>query len=272
MNHIETGSFVSELTEAPPALRVVSWNIARGSQLDAIIEFLATANADIILLQEADRHARRTNYRNVAGEIAQKLKVHYAFGCEFQELAQGSHAAPAHHGQVTLSRWPMADCSILRFQKQSNFWRPRWFLPALGPLQRRVGGRMALLTRALIPGNSLAVYNLHCESKGGDDLRYSQLDEFLQHAKSYNLDVPLLAAGDFNFDLSQNGAEAALADAGFLNPFATLRQATTRSHSTRNGAIDWILLRGPLVGTNPQVHSSVVGSDHYPLSLTVSFS
>ena len=41
MSHIETGSFVSELTEAPPALRVVSWNIARGSQLDAIIEFLA---------------------------------------------------------------------------------------------------------------------------------------------------------------------------------------------------------------------------------------
>lgn len=88
MSHIETGSFVSELTEAPPALRVVSWNIARGSQLDAIIEFLATtANADIILLQEADMHARRTNYRIVAREIAQKLKGHYAFGCEFQELA-----------------------------------------------------------------------------------------------------------------------------------------------------------------------------------------
>jgi endonuclease/exonuclease/phosphatase family metal-dependent hydrolase len=101
MSHIETGSFAPESTEAPTALRVVSWNIARGSQLDAIVEFLATANADIILLQEADRHAQRTNYRNVAKEIAKKLKVHYAFGCEFQELAQGSRAAPAHHGQAT---------------------------------------------------------------------------------------------------------------------------------------------------------------------------
>jgi endonuclease/exonuclease/phosphatase family metal-dependent hydrolase len=272
MSHIETGSFVTELTESPSALRVVSWNIARGSKLEAIIEFLASANADIILLQEADRRARRTNYRNVAREIAQKLKVHYAFGCEFQELAQGSHAAPAHHGQVTLSRWPMADCSILRFQKQSNFWRPRWFLPSLNPLQRRMGGRMALLTHALTPGRSMAVYNLHCESRGGDNLRYSQLDEFLHHGKSYSIDVPVLAAGDFNFDLSKSRAAATLADAGFLNPFATLGQATTNSHSKRNGAIDWILLRGPLIATNPQVHNSVLASDHYPLSLSVSFS
>lgn len=271
MSEIETDSFASDLTEAPSALRVVSWNIARGSRLDAIIDFLATANADVILLQEADRHARRTNYRNVTKEISKKLKVHYAFGCEFEELGQGSRAAHAHHGQATLSRWPMADCSILRFRKQSSFWRPRWFLPSLSPLQRRVGGRMALLTHTLIPGRTLAVYNLHCESRGGDDLRHSQLDEFLRHVKSCSLDVPVLAAGDFNFDLSEGRAAAALADAGFLNPFATLRQATTNSHSTQNGAIDWILLRGPLIGANPQVHDSALASDHYPLSLNISF-
>ena len=235
MSDIETGSFVSKLAEAPSALRVVSWNIARGSKLEAIIEFLASVDADIILLQEVDKHARRTRYRNVAREIAQKLKVHYAFGCEFEELAQSSGGAPAHHGQATLSRWPMADCSILRFQKQSSFWRPRWFLPSLTPvLQRRVGGRMTLLTHALIPGRSLALYNLHCESKGHDDLRYSQLDDFLRHAKTYGLEIPVIAAGDFNFDLSHGRAAAALADVGFVNPFATLHQATT-IHSTRNG-------------------------------------
>ena len=88
MEPIETGSFSSsELAECPTTLRIVSWNIARGSKLEAIIEFLAAANADIILLQEADKHARRTNYRNVAREIAQRLKVHYAFGCEFEELS-----------------------------------------------------------------------------------------------------------------------------------------------------------------------------------------
>ena len=133
---------------------------------------------------------------------------------------------------------------------------------------------MALFSNVLILGRTLATYNLHCESKGGDDLRFSQLHEFLQDAKRYTSDLPVLAAGDFNFDLSQGQPATALADQGFVNPFGASRQATTvsHSHSSRDRIIDWILLRGPLVGTKPQVHTSVVGSDHYPLSLTITFS
>jgi len=275
MEPIETGPFSSsESMESLTTLRVVSWNIARGAKLDAIIEFLLGADADIIFLQEADRNARRTGYRNVAREIAQTLELNYVFGCEFEELAQGSRGSPAYHGQATLSRWPLSDNSILRFHSQSNFWQPRWFIPSLRPLQRRCGGRMALLNSLLIQGRSMATYNLHCESKGNDSLRLCQLDEFLQHAKGYSLDVPVLAAGDFNFDLSHGEAATALAKVGFVNPFATLHRVTTTSHSlsASKRIIDWILLRGPLTATNPQVHSSVVASDHYPLSLTVSFS
>jgi len=133
---------------------------------------------------------------------------------------------------------------------------------------------MALLNNVHIPASSMAIYNLHCESKGSDNLRCLQLREFLQHAKCYSLDVPVLAAGDFNFDLSQGEAATALADTGFHNPFVTLRRATTVSHSLprRDRVIDWILLRGPLTATDAQVHSSVGASDHYPLSLTVCFS
>lgn len=85
MEHIETGSFTSsEVTEGPTKFRVVSWNIARGSKLNAVIEFLATADPDIIFLQEADKSARRTNYWNVAKEIAQKLKMNYVFGANLK--------------------------------------------------------------------------------------------------------------------------------------------------------------------------------------------
>lgn len=275
MNHIETDAFTgSQPSECPSTLRVVSWNIARGSKLNAILDFLVSTDADIIFLQEADRNAHRTNYRNIAREIARNLRMHYVFGCEFEELAQGSRASPAYHGQATLSRWPLSDGSILRFHSQSNFWRPCWFIPTLGPLQRRRGGRMALFSDVLAPGRNVSTYNLHCESKGGDNLRYSQLQEVLQDTKRHGPDVPVLAAGDFNFDLSHGDAAAALADTGFVNPFAMLHQATTIPHplSVRDRVIDWILLRGALVGTNPQVHRSVVASDHYPLSLTVTFS
>lgn len=63
MEQIETGSFISsELMECPTTLRVVSWNIARGAKLDAVIGFLLGADVDIIFLQKADRNAERTSY------------------------------------------------------------------------------------------------------------------------------------------------------------------------------------------------------------------
>jgi len=274
MTQIETGSFpCSEGMESRSAFRVISWNIARGAKLEGILEFLATANADIIFLQEADKSARRTGYRNIAKEIAQKLRLNYVFGCEFEELAQGSTSSPAYHGQATLSRWPLSNSSILPIHKQSNFWRPRWFIPRLSSLQRRRGGRMALFSQALTADRSVATYNLHFESRGSDDLRYSQLHELLEDLKRCSPDVPVIAAGDFNFDLSQGQPAAALADVRFVNPFATLRQAATVTHSlpAHDRVIDCILLRGPLIGTDAHVHSSVLASDHYPLSLTVSF-
>jgi len=274
MMHIERDSFAAELTERPSTLRVVSWNIARGSNLNAVIEFLAAAEADIILLQETDRNARRTSHRNIAREIALKLRLHYVFGCEFEELAQGSRVLPAYTGQATLSRGPLSGCSILRFHKQSGFWRPRWFIPTIGLLQRRRGGRMALVSEVLNPGRTLLAYNLHCESRGSDELRLCQLQEFLDDADRYPLDAPVIAAGDFNFDVSRPPAAAALGRAGFLNPFATLQEPTSCSptRAERCRIIDWILLRGPLIPANPQVHNSVDASDHYPLSLTVHFS
>jgi len=274
MEQLETGSFTpSELIECPTTLRVVSWHIASGSKLNAAVEFLATVGADIVFLQEVDRNARRTNFLSVAEEVARKLKMNYVFGCEFEELAEGTRALPAYHGQATLSRWPVSDCSILRFHKQSNFWRPRWFIPNLRPLQRRRGGRMALFSNVLVPGRKLATYNLHCESRGSDNLRYSQLQEFLQDTKCHSPDTPILVAGDFNFDLSRSREAATLEETGFLNPFVALRQTTTIAHSLSAGdrSIDWILYRGPLKVANPEIHSSVVASDHYPLSLTVSF-
>ena len=87
----------------PKSLRIVDWNIERGQQLQGITEFLASVNADILILQEVDVNARRTHRVNVAEEIARKLGMNYVFGREFEELVQGSKNSPAYHGQATLS-------------------------------------------------------------------------------------------------------------------------------------------------------------------------
>ena len=272
---IETGNFAPwGLTLWPPSsIRIVDWNIDRGLRLSGVVEFLSDAKADLVILQEVDLNARRTHHLNIAREIARKLQMNYVFGCEFQELTQGSCTSPAYHGQATLSPWPLSNPRIIRFKKQSNFWKPRWFLPEMQPFQERIGGRMALVSEVNIAGESLISYNLHLESRGDDDLRSSQLHECLSDAAQYESSVPIVLAGDLNFDIARAAASSGVSRAQFRNEFASQRVRTTPPKSLlgRGSVIDWIFTRGPIRAKQPQVHNRVSASDHYPLSLTVAF-
>jgi endonuclease/exonuclease/phosphatase family metal-dependent hydrolase len=271
---IETGSFaIPRWFLCPPSsVKVVSWNINRGLQLPRIIEFLRRSEADILLLQEADLNARRTHHLNIAREVAQKLQLNYAFGREFQELTQGTRRSPAYHGQATLSRWPLSNARILRFQKQSNFWRPHWFLPEIEPFQERLGGRLALVADANVGEKRIVTYNLHLESRGDDRLRSAQMTEALQDAERYNRETAVVLAGDLNMDVSTGDVAHAIRRADFQSVFTNQHTPTTPSSFLVNGrVIDWIFSRGPLRSNTPQVHRSVSGSDHYPLSVTLDF-
>jgi endonuclease/exonuclease/phosphatase family metal-dependent hydrolase len=270
MHEIESGNFVVPrwLFFPPDSIRVVNWNIDRGLKLSGVIEFLAGAKADIIVLQEADLNARRTHHINVAKEIAQKLEMNYVFGWEFQELTQGSKASPAYHGQATLSRWPLSNSRIIRFQKQSHFWRPHWFLPDIAPFQERLGGRLALVSEANIAGKKIVTYNLHLESRGDDQLRCSQLEEVLEDSKRHTSNTAVLLTGDFNMDVSQGPAAAAIGRTEFQDAFANQHVPTTPGSFLEHGrTIDWVFTRGPIRAGQPQVHRSVSASDHYPQSV-----
>jgi endonuclease/exonuclease/phosphatase family metal-dependent hydrolase len=274
MQEIETGNYAtpSWVLCPPDSIRVVNWNVNRGLQVQRVIEFLASAKADLILLQETDLNARRTHHLNVAKEIAQKLQMNYVFGREFQELTQGSRASPAYHGQATLSPWPLSNSRVIRFQKQSNFWHPHWFLPEIEPFQERIGGRLALVIDANIAGKTVVTYNLHLESKGDDRLRCSQLDEVLDDARRYDGNTPIALAGDFNLDVSGGLAAGAISRAQFQDAFANQHVSTTPGSFLEQGrVIDWIFTRGPIRASQPQVHRSVSASDHFPLSVTLSF-
>lgn len=271
--HIETGSFSTHESwpVSSETLRVVSWNINRGISFDLILAFLASMDADLILLQECDLNARRSGFRNVARELAQQLKMNYIFGTEFVELGQGNGKSTALHGQGTLSRLGLNNPRILRFRNQTNFWKPHWFLPSIAPLQRRLGGRVALVAEIVVNEQTLAIYNLHLESRNSDDLRRRQLCELLDDAQKYGADAPVVLAGDFNFDVTQGTVVPPLRATNVRNPFADCRAETTMPHraSRRPRAIDWILIRGALRSEDPCVCASASGSDHFPLSLTL---
>jgi len=255
------------------AVRVVNWNIERGMRLPQIIDFLASQRADLLILQEVDLHARRTHFLNVADEIANKLRRDYVFGREFQELTQGRFASPAYHGQTTLSRWKLQSPRIIRFQRQSNFWRPRWFLPNVSLFQERLGGRMALVTEIQVQKNRLAVYNLHLESRGDEDLRFAQLQEAIEDATTHNGGLPTLLAGDLNLNVSHEPRAEALTSPRFRSALGLPSPHTTtpRGLFRRLRTIDWAYVSGPVEQALGRVHNDVKASDHYPISFTLNF-
>ena len=247
---------------------MVNWNIDRGLQLEKIIAFLEAQRADIVVLQEADLYARRTGFRNIGEEIAKALRMNYAFGYEFEELTQGRPGAPAYHGQATLSSLPLGNSRVLRFRQQSNFWKPKWFLPRTEPFQPRRGGRIALITEVEVSDRRLMIYNLHLESRADDRLRMMQLSETVEDAKSYLDSNAVIVAGDLNADLSRSYSSAAALDRlGFHSAIALPAAHTTtpRGIFGRQRTIDWVYLGGPVESISGGVCDDVDASDHYPI-------
>ena len=250
-------------------LRIVSWNIERGLQFPKILDFLKTIQADLLLLQEVDLNARRTRYRDIASELAHCLNLNYVFGMEFQELSEGTAASPAYHGMATLSPWPLSKARIIRFRDQSSFWKPHWYVPNLPTFQRRIGGRIALVTEANIYGRTVVTYNLHLESRGADELRLRQLNEVLADCRRYVERPRFVVAGDFNLDAGGGGAARALGDAGFRDAVGSPERPTTPAHVLSHArAIDWIFV-SDTTDSQGQVHHQIRASDHYPVSATV---
>ena len=250
-------------------IRVVNWNVERGLRFSAILDFLRAAEADLILLQEVDLKARRTQDREVAYELARSLRLNYVFGTEFQELGASSSRSPAKHGQATLSPWPLSNGRIIRFERQSSFWKPRWYIPQIELFQRRLGGRIALFTEALIYGQRLVTYNLHLESKGKDTLRLQQLRETLEDAKRNTASV-VIVGGDFNLDAGDGDAAATFHRAGFHDAVGLPELSTTpaRLPFQRTRCIDWIYVSKG-VRSAGWVHNTVQASDHHPISATL---
>ncbi len=156
-------------------LRVAHWNIERGLEFEAIEaafsdkakfekmldteefpfgsaerrEILAEVEllqmADIIVLNEVDFGMKRTDYRNIAADLARTLKMNYAFGVQFVELTpphlsqkKTSENSPENelaeiikvdpnrykglHGIAILSRFPLENVRLVPFKNQPYDW------------------------------------------------------------------------------------------------------------------------------------------------------
>jgi endonuclease/exonuclease/phosphatase family metal-dependent hydrolase len=218
-------------------MKLASTGVERGVRFDSIFALLRKFEADLILIQETDLNARRSAYRDVARELAQSLCLNYVFGLQFQELSSPKGMRPAYQGLAALSPWPLLNGRVIRFGRQSRFWLPRPYIPRAEIFQRRLRGRIALVWEVAIGSGRLAAYNVHLESRGTGRLRIEQ--------------VPSVIGGDFNLVAS----------------FTTqsVRGLPARGDQRR---IDGLFVRD---GTSEgrSVHTSVAGSDHFPVSARI---
>ena len=252
---------ITEVSEDLKSIRVVSWNIERGRRLDLISSGLERERVDLCLLQEVDWKTARSGQRDVAAELAEHLHLNLSYGVEFEELGQ-EHGQRAFTGQATLTRLPVRSARILRFETQSNFWKPHSWIPTSVPLmQRRVGSRIALVTELEFQHRPLLVYNVHLESRSLGSLQEAQLDEILADLKRYPPDTRAIIGGDLNSKYFPAHFLRKLEGEGF---HSATGERIERTHTIAM-ALDWIFARGPLKVGSGRVCKEDKGSDHYPI-------
>jgi endonuclease/exonuclease/phosphatase family metal-dependent hydrolase len=242
------------------SIRVATWNIDRGTQVATIGSELGKNPADLLLLQEVDWNAARSGRVDVAKVLADRLRLNLSYAIEFEELSQ-EHGGKAFIGQATLTRLPILASRVLRFKKQSGWWKPHDWIPSSVPfLQRRLGSRIALVTELQFAGRPLVVYNAHLESRSMGPLQSEQLEEMLADLKQYPADTPAIIGGDLNTKYFPSVFLHKLERAGFRS--ATGEQIE-RTHVIAM-ALDWIFARGVKIEEG-MVRRDLAGSDHYPL-------
>jgi endonuclease/exonuclease/phosphatase family metal-dependent hydrolase len=245
---------------AARSICVATWNIDRGAELEKIGSELGRNPADLLLLQEVDWNAPRSGRLDVAKALADRLHLNLSYAVEFEELSQEQDGR-AFIGQATLTRLPILASRVLRFQKQSGFWKPHGWMPSSIPLlQRRLGSRVALVTQLQFAGRPLVVYNVHLESRSMGPLQAEQLDEILADLKRYPPETPAIIGGDLNTKYFPSVFLHKLERAGFRS--ATGEQIE-RTHMIAM-ALDWIFARGARIEQGIVRHD-FGGSDHYPL-------
>jgi len=244
------------------SIRVLSWNTDHGEHLDAVTAGLARNPADLCLCQEVDWGTSRTGGSDVSAMLARRLGLNLSYAVEFEELSQGSQRR-AFIGQATLTRLPVLRSRILRFAHQSGFWKLHGWIPSSVPLfQRRVGGRVALVTELQYPDRLLVVYNAHLESRSYGRIQMQQLDEILSDlSDNYKPDTAVILGGDLNTKYFPSLFLHKLQKLGFRSAAG---DRIERTHTIAM-ALDWIFVRGPFRIESGGVGQDWKGSDHFPI-------
>jgi endonuclease/exonuclease/phosphatase family metal-dependent hydrolase len=183
---------------AGSACRVVAWNIERGKELDGQIEVLRSdpylREADVLLLTELDVGMARSGNRDVPGELARALGMHYAFAPCYLSLVKGSGVERETngendlglHGNAILSRYPLRNARMLPLANG---------IDKLASREKRLGRQSAVLAEIDLPAGRVTFASVHLDANATQRHRAAQMKSVLD---SLPAGSRALIGGDWN--------------------------------------------------------------------------
>jgi endonuclease/exonuclease/phosphatase family metal-dependent hydrolase len=241
-----------EVAETAPRLRdflrVIVWNIERGTQLQAIIEALnhhpILRWADLLLLNELDIGMMRSGNRNVPLELSRALSAQAIYGAEYLEFTKGTgnelqlpgENQEALHGNAILTRYPFSAPEIVRLPRCENNFESA---------EKRLGGRLGIFVNIEINHFNLLAVTAHLDVVNTPRCRARQLRGVVQAItqRLSSTSQAVLLGGDFNTHTFARGNQFR-ALWSVVRIFGVSRERLARSLMRREPAINELARAG----------------------------
>jgi endonuclease/exonuclease/phosphatase family metal-dependent hydrolase len=238
-----------------PSLTVMTFNIHHGVGIDGrldlarIAEVIRTSGADVVALQEVDRHfGVRSGFADQATELARALRMHVAFGANLDLEPPAPGRPRRQYGNAILSNH--------RIQSSRNILLPR----PTGEEQRGL-----LEADILVRGVPVRIYATHLQHNSAASRQLQAAAILDEISRS---DTSMILLGDLNARPDDPEIVLLLSELVDAWTQAGLGPGYTYSAPTPYARIDYVLHSGGILTRVAAVLATDV-SDHLPVVATV---
>lgn len=198
LNGLEWDNTLSAKNESTKEIRIVSWNIERGKQLDGIINYFREnpelSKADVVLVIECDNGMGRTSNRNVARELAESIGMNYCFAPSYLVLGKGALGETNHdeenttslHGTAILSKFPIGFAKSVDVPPVKEVFHSS---------EKRLGCKKGLIAQIQLGNTTIGLGAIHVDLSSDAIDRAKQLNAVINEIPASDIQ---LIGGDFN--------------------------------------------------------------------------
>lgn len=231
LNAVAGENFAPEAFDASETVRALAWNIERGNRFEGIVEALKNhehlKDKDLLLLTELDYGMARSANRFVARELAQELRLNYAFAPVYIALQKGSGVESAAAGENTKSLHGLATFSRFPIKNAHAVALPNGKDKMLGK-EKRLGYLRALVADIAHPAGDFRAVTVHLDAHSSRKHRHLQMRIILDHLDTLPA-LPTIIGGDWN-TTTYNAQSANRAIAGYFRRVAMGVKTVVKNH------------------------------------------